>query len=303
MGLFADRTRLGYETGSHRRWIAFFAAAIAAVVLLEPGSPSRGLCAMGWEPASAQRRGQATPPKAAQKAPQPVPARRERPVPFAVGEKLTFDVSWSSYVTAGSATMTVLEKKPSYNSVAYYVVAEGRPGPLLSKLYDLYYKADTLLDAYTLLPQRGSVFSKEGRRQRMKITMFDHKTNTASYEVQTRTNVKKDLRIPAYSQDPLGAIYVLRALALKAGDRFSVPICDAGETYKVDVAIGAPETVESGIGGVRAWKITPTLPKKQSSAARRLTLWLSDDARRLPVKMQAQLAVGTFDLTLRSVAR
>ncbi len=254
------------------------------------------------EPASAQRRGQGAPQKPTQKAPA-APARRERPVPFAVGEKLTFDVSWSSYVTAGSATMTVQEKKPSYNSVAYYIYAEGGPGPLLARLYDLYYKADTLLDAYSLLPQRGSVFSKEGKRQRMKITLFDHKANTATYEVQTRTNVKKDLRIPVYSQDPLGAIYVLRALALKAGDRFSVPICDAGETYKVDVAVAAPEPVKSGIGEMRAWKITPTLPKEQSSGARRLTLWLSDDARRLPVKMQAQLAVGTFDLTLRSVTR
>ena len=273
----------------HRRWIPFAAAVVATVALLEP--------------AVAQRRGQSTPSKAPQKAAQPAPARKERPVPFAAGEKLTFDVSWSSYVTAGSATMTVLEKKASYNSVAYYIVAQGQPGALLSKLYDLFYKADTLLDVYSLLPQRGSVFSKEGKRQRMKITMFDHRANTANYEVQTRTIVKKDLRIPAYSQDPLGAIYVLRALALKAGDRFSVPICDAGETYKVDVAVAAPEVVRSGIGDVRAWKITPTLAKEQSTGARRLTLWISDDARRLPVKMQAQLAVGTFDLTLRSVTK
>jgi hypothetical protein len=285
VGLFADRTRRGHETSSHRRWVAFFAAALAAVMLLEP--------------AAAQRSAKPAP----QKAPRPPAARKERPVPFAVGETLTFDVSWSSYVTAGSATMTVSEKKPSYGSVAYYIAAQGQPGPLLSRLYDLFYKADTLLDVYSLLPQRGSVFSKEGRRQRMKITMFDHTASTASYEVHTRTIVKKDLRIPAYSQDPLGAIYVLRALALKAGDRFSVPICDAGETFKVDVTVATPEPVKSGIGDVRAWKITPTLPKAQSSGARRLTLWISDDARRLPVKMQAQLAVGTFDLTLRSVGK
>jgi hypothetical protein len=71
----------------------------------------------------------------------------------------------------------------------------------------------------------------------------------------------------------------------------------------VDVSVGPPEPVNSGIGELRAWRITPVLPKDESSGARRLTLWLSDDARRLPVKMQAELAVGTFDLTLRSVAR
>jgi hypothetical protein len=56
--------------------------------------------------------------------------RVERPVPFKLGEQLTFDVPWSSYITAGAATMTVKEKKPSFNSMAYYIVAEGRPTPL-----------------------------------------------------------------------------------------------------------------------------------------------------------------------------
>ena len=258
----------------HRRAISFLAAAIVAAAILNAGTTQT----------SAQ-------------------ARKERPVPFGVGEKLTYDVSWSSYVTAGTATLAVQEKKPSYGSVAYYIVAEGQPGALLSTLYDLYYKADTLLDAYSLLPQRGSVFSREGKRQRMKTTMFNQTANTAQYEVQTRTVVKKDLKLPAYSQDPLGAIYVLRALTLKAGDRFSLPICDAGETYKVDIAVAAPEPVKSGVGEVRAWRITPALPKDQASTARRLTLWLSDDPRRLPVKMEAQLAVGSFQLTLRTAGK
>jgi hypothetical protein len=57
--------------------------------------------------------------------------------------------------------------------------------------------------------------------------------------------------------------------------------------------------VKTAIGTVRAWKITPTLPS--SEGARRLTVWVTEDARRLPVRMQAQLAVGSFDLTLKSV--
>jgi hypothetical protein len=264
------------------------------------------LAVVPLQPAFAQRLTQppAAKPKTApaQKA-SPTPAKRESPVPFAPGETLTFDVSWSSYITAGTATMKVVEKKPSYGSVAYYIVAEGQPGALLSRLYELYYKADTLLDAYSLLPQRGSVFSREGKRQRMKTTMFDRGTNMATYTLETRTVVKKQLRAPAYAQDPLGAVYVLRALSLKSGDRFNVPICDGGKTYTVSVAVSAPETVKTDAGEIRAWKITPALPKEQSGTARRLTLWLSDDARRLPVKMQAQLAVGTFDLTLRNVQK
>ena len=96
-------------------------------------------------------------------APQAKPApKRELAVPFAAGESLTYDISWSTFLTAGSATVSVKEKKPSYGSTAYYIVAEGRPTTMVSKLYTLYYKADTLLDVFTLLPQRGSVYSEEG---------------------------------------------------------------------------------------------------------------------------------------------
>lgn len=266
----------------NRRWI--------------PPASAVALAALLFVPIAAQA------PQKKPAAPAPA-ARKERPVPFAVGETLTYDISWSSYVTAGNATLRVAEKKPSFGSTAYYVVAEGRPTPLLSNLYDLYYKADSLVDVFSLLPQRGSVFSKEGRRERMKTTMFNHQANTAKYEVKTRTLVSKDLKIAPYSQDPLGAIYVLRALALKPGDKFSLPICDAGETFKVQVSVGAAEMVKSGIGEVRAFRVTPTLPPEQSKTARRLTLWISEDPRRLPVKMQAQLAVGSFDLTLKSVGK
>lgn len=224
-------------------------------------------------------------------------------VPFAPGETLSFDVSWASFLTAGSATLTVKERKPSYGSEAYYIVAEGQPTPLLSRLYALYYKADTLMDVFTLLPQRASIFSQEGGRQRTKITMFNHKTKKAQYEVRTATVVKQGVAISPRTQDVLGALYTVRTLPLKAGETFSIPICDGGESYTVQITVGAVETVKTGIGDVRAWKLTPVLPPDHASTARRLTLWVSDDARRLPVRMQAEVAVGTFDLLLTSTSR
>jgi hypothetical protein len=133
--------------------------------------------------------------------------------------------------------------------------------------------------------------------------MFNHKAKKAEYEVQTRTVVKKNVPISAYAQDVLGALYVVRAIPFKAGEKFSIPICDAGETFTVQISVGAVETVKTGIGEVRAYKLTPVLPPAHSAAARRLTVWVSDDARRLPVRLQAQLAVGSFDLTLRTASR
>jgi len=226
--------------------------------------------------------------------------RGERRVPFAVGETLTYDVSWSSYITAGTVVTTVKEKKPSFDSTAYYIVAEGRPTALLSKLYSLYYKLDTLIDAYTLLPQRGSVYSEEGKKHRFKATLFDRKANKVAYEYTTDTTTKQSVPTSPVSQDALSAVYVLRAVPFKAGDRMTMPVSDGGTNYKGQFDISGPERVRTGLGDVSAFKLRLALADDKSKpVGRNIAMWISDDARRLPLKVQAELAVGSFNLTLR----
>ena len=170
-----------------------------------------GLLVLAPDASSIQRRSSQQPP-----APTAAPTRRSaRPVPFHIGETLTYDVSWSSYLSAGTAVVSVKEKRPSFDSTAYYIVAEARPTPLLSKLYTLYYKLDTLLDAYTLRPQRGSVYTEEGNRHRFKTTRFDRRQQKAFFEYQSGNTIKSEFTVPAFTQDALSAIYVMRAIPFK----------------------------------------------------------------------------------------
>jgi len=263
--------------------------------------PFRGLLGAvvafaAWYPAAAQT-ARPSPPRPAAR---PSAVRTERPVPFKPGESLTFDVSWSSYLTAGTATLTVQEKRPSFNSTAYYIVAEGKPTPLLSKLYTLYYKMDTLLDAFTLLPQRGSIYSEEGQRHRYRVTQFDHAAHRASFEYRTDTSVKADFAVSPVVQDALSAIYVIRAIALKAGDRMTMPVTDDGSNYRIQLDVGAPEQVRAPVGAQSAWKIMMLVfDPSNKQIGRNMAFWLSDDPRRLPIKLQADLAVGSFVMVLR----
>ena len=239
----------------------------------------------------------AKPPAKAAPAP-----RAEKHVPFAAGETLSYDVSWSSYLTAGTATTTVLEKKPSFNSTAYYIVAEGRPTPLLSKLYSVYYKMDTLLDSFTLLPQRGSVYSEEGKRHRFKTTQFDRAAKKALFEYKSDTTVKSDFATSAVTQDALSAIYVLRVIPLKPGEKMTMPVCDNGINYKVQFDAGASEKVRTPKGDQAALKIRLSVSDdKGKSVGKNVFIWISEDERRLPVKLQADLPVGSFNLLLRDV--
>jgi hypothetical protein len=229
-------------------------------------------------------------------------APTERPVPFRAGETLTFDVSWSQFLTAGTATMAVREKRPSFDSIAYYIVADGQPTALLSRLYSIYYKADTLLDAFTLLPQRASVYSKEGSRERMKALRFDQVARRGVYEVTTRTVVTRTLTLPAMAQDPLSAIYVLRSSPLKLGATFTMPVVNNGDIYRMDAKVVAKETVVTPVGQLAAWKIVPTIFDEHGKpTGEKLGLWISDDARKLPVRLEADLPVGPFVIALKGV--
>lgn len=228
------------------------------------------------------------------------PTGPEKPVPFRAGETLTYDVSWSDYLTAGTATLTVRDKRASFGSTAYYVVAEGRPTPLVSKLYSVYYKADSLVDAYTLFPQRGSLFSQEGSRQRMKETRFDQGRGAATFQMRTSTTMTQEQSLPGPTHDGLSALTVMRTMTFTPGSRLSFPVSDSGYLYQVTAAVTARETVQTATGAVAAWKVVPSVrDAKGQSVGRGLAVWFSDDARRVPVRIEAQLPVGAFVLTLR----
>ena len=228
----------------------------------------------------------------------------ESTVPFKVSETLSYEVSWSlfPFFTAGTAVATVREKKPSFNSTAYYIVAEGRPTPAVAALYSVYYKMDTLLDSYTLLPQRGSVYSEEGSRHRFKVSRFDHGARKVSFEYESTNKASDTFTIPPYTQDVLSAIYVLRAVPLKTGDVITMPVTDDGTNYKLQVNVGAAERVKTPLSEASAWKLKLSIfDAAGRPQGRNVAMWLSDDPRRLPMKFQAELPVGTFNLNLREV--
>jgi hypothetical protein len=89
------------------------------------------------------------------------PGSRDAAVPFKVGERLTYDVTWSTFLVAGTAYATVAARVDAPGSPAYHIVADGRPIPLLQRLYNVYYKMESMLDTVTLLPQRMSLYSEE----------------------------------------------------------------------------------------------------------------------------------------------
>jgi hypothetical protein len=249
---------------------------------------------------------QATAPEPAppRRGTQAAPSRADRAVPFAVGESLTYDVAWSNFLVAGTATVSVRERRTSGRSAAYHLVAEGQPIPLVARLYPVYYKVDALLDARTLAPWWASTFAQEGRSQSTKVTRFDAGRRTATYEVHPSPAAARVLTVPANSVDALSAIFLARTMRLAAGQSFELSVVDSGELYRIRMSVSGPEAVQSRKGPVQAWRLTPVFLDAggKPEPTRNMTLWISADERRLPVRLQAELPVGTFDLVLRATS-
>jgi hypothetical protein len=228
------------------------------------------------------------------------PQRAEAAVPFAVGETLTYDVTYSSYLVAGTAISKVQDRRPSPGGPAYYIVVEGRPVPMLANLYRMYYKMDTLLDTVTLLPHRGTLHTEQGSRKRLTMTAYDRNARKASFEVHAERVGRLEFDIPPQVQDGLSALYVLRAFSIKAGDSITLPVADEGRVYQVKAEATGPERITVPLGEFNAagLKLTITDPDGQPAAAN-TAVWISTDARRLPVKVQSDLPVGSFVLLLR----
>jgi hypothetical protein len=93
---------------------------------------------------------------------------------------------------------------------------------------------------------------------------------------------------------------VLRAIPLKTGDKMTMPVTDNGINYKVQFDVGASEKVRTPMGEHPALKVRLSVfDDKNQSVGKNIAIWMSDDARHLPVKLQADLPVGSFNLLLR----
>jgi hypothetical protein len=222
-------------------------------------------------------------------------------VPFRVGETLTFDVGWSSYLIAGSATSQVVEKRQSYGSTAYYIVAEGKPIPLIARFYSVFYKMDSLLDSFSALSQRTSLYQEEGTRKRYVATTFNRRTQKAQFQPEGETGPSEEFAVPRNVQDGLATLYTLRGRAFRAGETLSIPVADEGMLYTATFDVSGPEPIRVPIGQLDAWNLRITiLDAANQPVGRNINAWISTDARRLPVKLQADLPVGSFALLLRT---
>src|SRR5262249_2739659 len=133
-------------------------------------------------------------------------------------------------LTAATATFEVKERRAAGSGGAYYIVAEAKPGSMLSAVYPLYYKLDTLLGASTLQPVQANMFASEKGRTRLQTTTFSSPTSII-YQVKTSTLVEERHTVAPRTLDALSLIYVMRALPISPTLNVTIPMTEGGESF------------------------------------------------------------------------
>ena len=225
----------------------------------------------------------------------PPPYREPLPdvLPFGVGEWLRFSIDYG-VINAGGATMEVSEIRKIAGRECLDVHTEARSNAFFSKFYKVWDRAQSFLDAETLLPIRFEKHIREGGYRHDKLIKFDRNHNFALYE-----NGDEVLMHP-FSQDELSAFYYLRTLPLEVGRDVSIDTHSARKNYPAKVIVHRKETIEVEAGTFDCFVVEPVLKEGGIFTAKgTLTIWITDDERRIPVKMNTKVLIGSVSATLQ----
>jgi hypothetical protein len=232
------------------------------------------------------------------------PADEASPQPFSPGETLTYDVSWSIF-RAGQVTAT-LGPAQDRSQDAYEIVTQARSQGFVSLLFNVENEFRSLVDPHTLCSHQIHKTINEGRRHKDTRIVFDSARNLAVLDEVDKNKPDAPPKhaenaIPGCVADVVTAFYYVRKQPLRVGESFRLPINDGAKTYDVTVEVQAREQIETPLGKRDAFRVEPKVFGALFARKGRMLIWFSDDARRLPLRISASIAVGSITGTLRSV--
>jgi hypothetical protein len=226
-------------------------------------------------------------------------------LPFEVGEKFSYLVSWKVF-DAGIATMTLADRSIFQGQEAYKVLVTVQSAGIVSTLFRVDDLFESFFQSRELCSRQFTKNIQEGPRHRRTILQFDLKPLQVRMEDRDLNRPELPPKrtsspIPGCVQDVLSALYVVRTKNLKLGDSLHFMINDGGRTYNVEVEVQAQEEVRTPLGVFQTFRLEPKVFDGLFKTKGRLFVWLTNDAARMPVQLKAKVNIGTITVALTQV--
>lgn len=236
---------------------------------------------------------------AAQSPAQQVAAPASSPAPrFTVGEKLTYTVSYSNFSDAAHVELYVARRGSYFNregvELRAHVATVGAVRAALLALDNYYF---TYVDPQSGLPYRAQTTAGAPPPP---PTMPDAMDAAARTQDVTTAASPANADVVASVHDLISALYSLRALPLSPGSTFPVTAQFQGMQYDAELRVAGRETVKTPAGSFNALASQVRVRKNRDADALRVSIYFTDDERRVPVLVIIQLRTGELRVALAS---
>ncbi|MFN2384647.1 MAG: DUF3108 domain-containing protein [Gemmatimonadota bacterium] len=239
---------------------------------------------------------------AAQAATRPAAAPARRPalpaVPFGPGERLDFAVEYG-VVPAGTMTIRVDDLVTYSGRQAYHIVFSARSNSAVSFLYELNTAEESWFDArefYSLAYTRRSTENDETRNRSYRFDQQRRLRITANGESQPAS---------PRAVDQLAMMYYIRMLPLKPGASFRLQNQADPDDNPLTIKVLKQERIRVP-GGTFDTYVLQLDVRTDSGVFRKggdNRVWITTDARRLPVKLTSKIGLGNFEASLVDYTR
>lgn len=207
-------------------------------------------------------------------------------VPFRVGEQLNYRVYLPSIAApVGQATFQVRARSKYFNQDGLLFTVNAQTTNALQSLFVANEIISSYVDPQTLLPFQTELNLSEGRtRVNTKLTI-NQNYGRATTEKGDR------IEIPVGTHDYLSFFYVLRTFNLTIDKRSAISILVNNKPKTLFITALKREAVQLGSQTVPAIQVSLTTDDAQPDKFQ-LRGWLSDDRRRLPLRLTAMTKLG-----------
>jgi Protein of unknown function (DUF3108) len=218
------------------------------------------------------------------------------------GESLYYGVEWR-FVYAGNASLTLLRGADHAESVAVHLQSAG----LVSKLFTLDDNYNAQLTGDTFCAHESELDATEGKRHHRTVTQFDYSRGKATWEdrdlVKNTVFKNGETDLPAACvSDVVGALYVLRGMQLQPGQSVEIPASNGRKAANIHIDVLEREDIATAkMGKFKTIRCDAGIFNGVLYARNaHMSVWLTDDARHLPVQMRIRMpfVIGTITLQL-----
>lgn len=220
---------------------------------------------------------------------------QEKIVAFKSGEWLRYKMSYSGFLRAGTAVLELNEKELNGKKV-FYSKGTGWTSGMIKWFFEVNDLYESYFDKDIVKPYLFKRKIDEGGYKKNRIITFNYDSKRAY--VQDFTEQKDTSVAFTNVQDMMSSFYFLRnidAKKLGKGDEVKLDIFMDSQIYPFKLRFLGKEVLKTNFGKVHTLIFRPIVQsgrvfKEQES----VTIWITDDANKIPIKMEASLRVGSL---------